>query len=42
MVPNTTEGHCAKTYALLEHAHQVMLDKNIKWLVITDDDTIMR
>ncbi|XP_064442319.1 beta-1,3-glucosyltransferase isoform X2 [Mirounga angustirostris] len=40
-IPNTDRGHCGKTFAILEkflnHSH----DK-IAWLVIVDDDTLIR
>ncbi|XP_015116612.1 beta-1,3-glucosyltransferase [Diachasma alloeum] len=41
VVPHTTEGHCAKTYGLLQHAEKIMKKKKIEWLVVTDDDTIL-
>ncbi|KAG7208990.1 hypothetical protein KM043_015157 [Ampulex compressa] len=40
VVPNTTEGHCAKTYAILKEASNILERKQIDWLVISDDDTI--
>lgn len=41
VVPKTNSGHCAKTYQILQHAYKVMSEKNIDWLLITDDDTIL-
>lgn len=40
VTPNTTSGHCAKTYSILKHANDVLTKNNIDWLVISDDDTI--
>ncbi|XP_012527954.1 beta-1,3-glucosyltransferase isoform X2 [Monomorium pharaonis] len=40
IVPNTTTGHCAKTYAILQEATKILKKRNINWLVIVDDDTI--
>ncbi|XP_032687711.1 beta-1,3-glucosyltransferase isoform X2 [Odontomachus brunneus] len=40
VVPNTTEGHCAKTYAILQTASNILKKHNLDWLVISDDDTI--
>ncbi|XP_014483354.1 PREDICTED: beta-1,3-glucosyltransferase isoform X2 [Dinoponera quadriceps] len=40
VVPNTTEGHCAKTYAILQITSDIMKRDNLDWLVISDDDTI--
>lgn len=42
-VPNTERGHCGKTLAILGYAAtQYIVDPSIKWLVIADDDTILR
>lgn len=42
-VPNTERGHCGKTLAILGYAStQYTVDPSIKWLVIADDDTILR
>ena len=38
---NTERGHCLKTEAILKYFHRNAKLKNWKWLVITDDDTIM-
>ncbi|KAG5326723.1 B3GLT glucosyltransferase, partial [Acromyrmex heyeri] len=40
IVPNTTEGHCAKTYAILQEASKILKRRNFDWLAIVDDDTI--
>ncbi|KYM88213.1 Beta-1,3-glucosyltransferase [Atta colombica] len=40
IVPNTTEGHCAKTYAILQQASKILKRRNFDWLAIVDDDTI--
>lgn len=42
VVPDTSEGHCDKTYAILEYAQRIMSKNKIYWLVITDDDTLIR
>ncbi|KAF7989918.1 hypothetical protein HCN44_008592 [Aphidius gifuensis] len=41
VVPDTSEGHCDKTYAILEYAQKIMSKNKIYWLVITDDDTLI-
>ncbi|XP_024944154.1 beta-1,3-glucosyltransferase isoform X2 [Cephus cinctus] len=41
VVPNTEQGHCAKTFAILEIAHKLMQKQSLDWLIITDDDTIL-
>lgn len=42
-VPNTNYGHCVKTRAILDDIfNQMKGNKNLKWAVITDDDTILR
>ncbi|XP_050445845.1 beta-1,3-glucosyltransferase isoform X1 [Cataglyphis hispanica] len=40
IVPNTTEGHCAKTYGILQTVSNMMDRYKYDWLVISDDDTI--
>ncbi|KAH0952665.1 hypothetical protein HN011_006460 [Eciton burchellii] len=40
VVPNTTEGHCAKTFAILQEADKILTKNDFNWLVISDDDTI--
>ncbi|XP_039717646.1 beta-1,3-glucosyltransferase isoform X3 [Pteropus medius] len=40
-VPNTDRGHCGKTFAILERFLNLSHDK-IAWLVIVDDDTLIR
>ncbi|KAK0079869.1 hypothetical protein PV325_000715 [Microctonus aethiopoides] len=40
VVPNTKLGHCAKTYAILQHVDKILQSQRIDWLVIADDDTI--
>ncbi|RLU21725.1 hypothetical protein DMN91_006101 [Ooceraea biroi] len=40
VVPNTTEGHCAKTYGILQEADKILTKNGFNWLVISDDDTI--
>lgn len=42
IVPNTTHGHCAKTYNILLEADKILREKNLNWLIISDDDTIFR
>ncbi|XP_011308975.1 beta-1,3-glucosyltransferase [Fopius arisanus] len=41
LVPHTTEGHCLKTYGLLQNSEKLMKEKNIEWLIIADDDTLL-
>ncbi|OWK00856.1 hypothetical protein Celaphus_00016600 [Cervus elaphus hippelaphus] len=40
-IPNTDRGHCGKTFAILERFLNHTHDK-IPWLVIVDDDTLIR
>uniref|UniRef100_A0AC11EN74 Beta 3-glucosyltransferase n=1 Tax=Ovis aries TaxID=9940 RepID=A0AC11EN74_SHEEP len=40
-IPNTDRGHCGKTFAILERFLNHSHDK-IPWLVIVDDDTLIR
>ncbi|CAK9829859.1 B3glct [Anthophora retusa] len=40
VVPNTTHGHCAKTYNILIEADKILKRKSLNWLIISDDDTI--
>uniref|UniRef100_A0A667FLX1 Beta 3-glucosyltransferase n=1 Tax=Lynx canadensis TaxID=61383 RepID=A0A667FLX1_LYNCA len=40
-IPNTDRGHCGKTFAILERFLNHSHDK-IAWLVIVDDDTLIR
>ncbi|TKC34608.1 hypothetical protein EI555_012246, partial [Monodon monoceros] len=40
-IPNTERGHCGKTFAILERFLNHSYDK-IAWLVIVDDDTLIR
>ncbi|XP_034189037.1 beta-1,3-glucosyltransferase [Osmia lignaria lignaria] len=40
VVPNTTQGHCEKTYNILIEADKILKKRNLNWLVISDDDTI--
>ncbi|CAK9820506.1 B3glct [Anthophora plagiata] len=40
VVPNTTHGHCTKTYNILIEADQILKRKSLNWLIISDDDTI--
>lgn len=42
VVPNTDQGHCAKTFAILEQVAPILDQNNLDWLIITDDDTILR
>ncbi|OXU27395.1 hypothetical protein TSAR_013940 [Trichomalopsis sarcophagae] len=41
IVPSTDQGHCAKTYAILKHVAPILEEKNLAWLIITDDDTML-
>ncbi|XP_020298582.1 beta-1,3-glucosyltransferase isoform X2 [Pseudomyrmex gracilis] len=41
VVPNTTTGHCLKTYSILQKADHILKTNRFKWLVISDDDTIL-
>ncbi|XP_054003980.1 beta-1,3-glucosyltransferase [Hylaeus anthracinus] len=40
VVPNTTTGHCEKTYNILLKADEILKKSNINWLILSDDDTI--
>nr|XP_045233294.1 beta-1,3-glucosyltransferase isoform X2 [Macaca fascicularis] len=40
-IPNTDRGHCGKTFAILERFLNHSQDKTA-WLVIVDDDTLIR
>ncbi|XP_015179212.1 PREDICTED: beta-1,3-glucosyltransferase isoform X2 [Polistes dominula] len=40
VVTNTTKGHCAKTYDILQKVIKILESKNIDWLIISDDDTL--
>lgn len=42
-IPNTESGHCAKTMAILKYAaKKLKQDDKIKWIVLSDDDTLLR
>ena len=41
-VPNTDTGHCTKLYKIIEKAHTENEIKRKPWLVIIDDDTIIK
>jgi UDP-glucose:O-linked fucose beta-1,3-glucosyltransferase len=42
-VPNTEHGHCGKTIAILKHIALIAPSlQDTKWIVIADDDTILR
>ena len=41
-VPNTAKGHCAKTMAIIGKMDTVEQWKGLSWLVIVDDDTLLR
>eukprot|EP00058_Branchiostoma_floridae_P020281 XP_002605771.1 hypothetical protein BRAFLDRAFT_121883 [Branchiostoma floridae] len=41
-VPNTERGHCGKVYAILKEFHSKESLKKMDWLVIADDDTLLR
>jgi UDP-glucose:O-linked fucose beta-1,3-glucosyltransferase len=42
-VPNTDHGHCGKTEAIIKKVAEIMLeDPQLHWLLISDDDTILR
>ncbi|XP_063238783.1 beta-1,3-glucosyltransferase isoform X1 [Bacillus rossius redtenbacheri] len=41
-VPNTEQGHCGKTTAILRHVAARLVDMaDVKWVVLVDDDTIL-
>ncbi|KAJ8912929.1 hypothetical protein NQ315_017259, partial [Exocentrus adspersus] len=41
-VPNTPQGHCGKTMAILRHvATEIANDTTIRWIIVADDDTIL-
>ncbi|XP_008198455.1 beta-1,3-glucosyltransferase isoform X2 [Tribolium castaneum] len=39
-IPNTEQGHCAKTLAIFHHIRK-KITPQIKWIVLADDDTIL-
>ncbi|KAJ8967510.1 hypothetical protein NQ314_002825 [Rhamnusium bicolor] len=42
-IQNTDQGHCAKTLGILGYvAKEIQNDTNIRWIIIADDDTILR
>ena len=41
-VPNTAKGHCGKTMAIIGKMHTEERWKGVSWLVIADDDTLLR
>jgi len=42
-VPNTEHGHCGKTMAILKHIALIASSiPDIRWVVVADDDTILR
>ncbi|XP_066594529.1 beta-1,3-glucosyltransferase-like [Prorops nasuta] len=40
IAPNTTRGHCVKTYNILEQVSIILENKVIDWIILSDDDTI--
>ncbi|XP_050545745.1 beta-1,3-glucosyltransferase [Daktulosphaira vitifoliae] len=41
-IPNTEQGHCLKTISIIKHlSKKLSLDHRVKWLVLTDDDTLI-
>lgn len=43
-IPNTERGHCAKTMAILKYIDEE-IERNrlyISWVIVVDDDTILR
>lgn len=41
-IPNTKEGHCGKTMAIIKYLNKIIENNDtIKWLAIVDDDTIL-
>ncbi|XP_023312771.1 beta-1,3-glucosyltransferase-like, partial [Anoplophora glabripennis] len=41
-VPNTEQGHCGKTMAILRYiAKDIRNDTDTRWIVVADDDTIL-
>ncbi|CAG9771603.1 unnamed protein product [Ceutorhynchus assimilis] len=41
-VPNTEQGHCQKTMAILQYALKIFdNNRKLRWLVLVDDDTIL-
>lgn len=42
-VPNTEFGHCKKSYTILKYvAEEIKNLTDIEWIVLADDDTILR
>lgn len=41
-IPNTERGHCLKTITIFKHLSKKLLsNKAVKWIVLTDDDTLL-
>lgn len=42
-VPNTEYGHCKKSFEILKYiASDIKDSPEIKWIILADDDTILR
>lgn len=42
-VPNTEKGHCLKTITIFKYLSKKLLsNKAVKWIALTDDDTLLR
>lgn len=42
-IPNSEQGHCRKTVGILRYvADEIRTQPQIKWIVVADDDTILR
>lgn len=42
-VPNTERGHCLKTITIFKYLSKKLLsNKAVKWIALTDDDTLLR
>lgn len=42
-IPNTEYGHCKKTFEILKYVtREIKNVTEVKWIVLADDDTILR
>ena len=41
-VPNSPKGHCGKTFAIIKKMNTEKRYKNKSWVIIMDDDTLVR
>lgn len=42
-VPNTERGHCLKTITIFKYlSKKLSSNKAVKWIALTDDDTLLK